>query len=274
MRSRASHDRPDPLPFLIDRRYIFVEQAGCIPSISPSLFPLIAVLVWPLLFNLASLAYLGILFFETLSMRSVSDDPQGLVIYSLWVPRGGQRTPTASPEALTLCRFLRMYISLCIGIVCTSSISLFLLVWIVDNSNISVNSLHHDFQTVYILTADQWSRNPQLRTAVELRWLWVFSSVVLTIGLFPNERARRLLGWLTSVKAYVRTRSATFFRVISMLTIRSERGTNRLQMRYAMELSPCTSPDHRPHPIVKCLRSRLSSVSQHSLLPCVPEPLP
>ncbi|KAF9778694.1 GPCR fungal pheromone mating factor [Thelephora terrestris] len=171
-----------------DRRYIFIEQAGCIPSISPSLFPLIAVLIWPLLFNLASLAYLG------------------LVTYSIWAPRGEPRTSPASPETLTLYCFLRLYVSLFIGIVCTSSISLFLLAWVIDNSNISVNSLHHDFQTVYILTTDQWLRNPQLRTAVELRWLWISSSLVLAFGLFPNERAKQLFGWLASVKVYVRTR--------------------------------------------------------------------
>lgn len=172
---------------------------------------MISVLIWPLLFNLASLAYLGILFFGNLCARSVSNDRQGLIIYSIWAPRGEQRATPASPETLTLCLFLRIYVSMFIGIVCTSSISLFLLAWIVNNSNASVNSLHHDFQTVFILTTDRWSRNPQLRTAVELRWLWVSSSVLLTIGLFPNERAKRLLGLLVSVKGYARTRLATRF---------------------------------------------------------------
>lgn len=50
-------ERPPPFA---DRRYIFIEQVGCIPSISPSLFPLVGVLIWPLLFNVASLVYLGI----------------------------------------------------------------------------------------------------------------------------------------------------------------------------------------------------------------------
>ena len=64
LRSYLSHDHLNQPPPVIDRRYIFIEQAGCIPSISPSLFPLVAVLVWPLLFSVASLAYLGATFFE------------------------------------------------------------------------------------------------------------------------------------------------------------------------------------------------------------------
>lgn len=172
-----------------DRRYIFIEQAGCIPSISPSLFPLIAVLIWPLLFNIASLAYLG------------------LVIYSVWLPRREQRGTPVSPETLTLYHFLKIYISLFLGVVCTSSASLFLLVWITNNSHISIDSLHHDFQTVYVLTTDQWSRDPQLRTAIELRWLWASLSIVLAVGLFPNERAKKLFGLLVSAKLYIRTRT-------------------------------------------------------------------
>ena len=59
----SSHDHSNQISSLVDRRYMFIEQAGCIPSISPSLFPSVAVLVWPLLFNVASLAYLGAAFF-------------------------------------------------------------------------------------------------------------------------------------------------------------------------------------------------------------------
>ena len=121
----------------------------------------------------------------------------------MWIPRREPRAVPTLPETMTLGRFLRIYISLFIGIVCTSSISLFLLAWIVNNQNISVNSLHHDFQTVYIVTTDQWLHNSQLRAAIELRWLWVSSSLALTIGLFPSEIANRLLRWLTSVKMYV-----------------------------------------------------------------------
>ena len=113
---------------------------------------------------------------------------------------------------MTVRHLLRLSISLFLGIVCTGSVSLFLLLSIINDSNISVNSLHHDFQTVYIITADQWSRSPQLRTAVELRWLWASLSFTLTIGLLPKERANRLLGWLAAAKVYVRTRLAASFK--------------------------------------------------------------
>lgn len=103
---------------------------------------------------------------------------------------------------------LRLSISLFLGIICTSSFSLFFLLSILNNPKISVNSLHHGFQTVYTITTDLWSRNPQLRTAVELRWLWVSLSFALTIGLLPEGRADRLPGWLAVAKLYVRTRSA------------------------------------------------------------------
>lgn len=81
----------------------------------------------------------------------------------------------------------------------------------VGSADISVNSLHHDFQTVYIITTDQWSRNPQLHTAVQLRWIWASLGFGLTIGLFPKERVNRLLGWLMAARLYFRTRSTGFF---------------------------------------------------------------
>lgn len=106
---------------------------------------------------------------------------------------------------MTLYRFLRIYISLFVGIVCTSSITLFLLVWIAENSHITADSLHRDFQTVYTLTTDQWLRDPQLRGAVELRWVWVSLALALAVGLFPEERANRIFYWLVSVQMYART---------------------------------------------------------------------
>ena len=112
---------------------------------------------------------------------------------------------------MTLHHLLRLSTPLFLGIMCTGSFSLFLLLSIVNNSDISVNSLHRDFQTVYIITTDQWSRNPQLRAAVELRWLWASLSFSLAIGLFPKERANRLFGWLAAPKLYVRARSADSF---------------------------------------------------------------
>lgn len=93
-----------------------------------------------------------------------------------------------------------------LGIVCTSSIALFLLLWTTSKSGISVDSLHHDFQTVYIITTDQWTRNPRFRTAVELRWLWVALSFVFGIGLFPKERVGQVVGWFASVKMYIQMR--------------------------------------------------------------------
>jgi len=148
-------------------------------------------------------------FFWGLCTRNSSHDRPGLVIHFICVPKREQGGTLTSFEAATL-HTLRLSISLFLGIVCTCSASLFLLLWIVNNSNISVNSLHHDFQTVYIVSADRWLRNPQLRTAVELRWLWAALGFALTIGLFPKERADRLLGWLAAAKLYIRTRSAVF----------------------------------------------------------------
>ena len=177
-----------------------------------------------------------------------------------------------SPETLTLYHFLKIYISLFLGVVCTSSASLFLLVWITNNSHISIDSLHHDFQTVYVLTTDQWSRDPQLRTAIELRWLWASLSIVLAVGLFPNERAKKLFGLLVSAKLYIRTRQVVYYFCISpTLTVATELGTDQLQMWYAMDLSPCIYPNHQSHFIVKHPRSHRSSASRHSLLPFAPE---
>jgi len=204
--SRRRLNQPPPF---IDRRYILIEQAGCIPSILPSLFPLAAVLIWPLLFNVASLAYLGIHFSEFTHKKASNDQP-GLVIHLIWVPRHKQGETRKSSEVVTIHHLLRPSTSLFLGIICTSSFSLFLLLSIVNNSSISVNSLHHDFQTVYIITTDQWSRNPQFRAAVELRWVWASLGFALTIGLLPKERADRLLGWLAATKLYIRTRSAVF----------------------------------------------------------------
>jgi len=203
--SRHRSSQPTPP---IDRRYILIEQAGCIPSISPSLFPLVGVLIWPLLFNVASLAYLGI-FLESTHKKASNDRP-GLAIHLIWVPRHKQGEIRQPSEVMTSHHLLRISTSMFLGIICTSSFSLFLLLSIVNNSSISVNSLHHDFQTVYIITTDRWSRNPQFRAAVELRWLWASLGFALTTGLLPKERADRLLGWWAATKLYVRVRSAVF----------------------------------------------------------------
>jgi hypothetical protein len=146
--------------------------------------------------------------FGNLHARSASNNRPGLIIHFTRIPRR-ERGETVTPSGtMTFCHLLRLSISLFLGIVSTGSISLFLLLSIVNNSNISVNSLHHDFQTVYTITADRWLRNPQLRTEVELRWLWASLNFALTIGLFPKERADRLLGWLAAARVYVRTRLA------------------------------------------------------------------
>jgi hypothetical protein len=90
--------------------------------------------------------------FPNLRARKASNNRPGLIIYSIWIPRRERRVTPTSPETMTLYNFLRIYISLLIGIVCTTSVSLFLLAWIVNDSNISFDSLHHDFQTVFVLT--------------------------------------------------------------------------------------------------------------------------
>lgn len=200
-------------------------------------------------------------------MREAPNDRPGLVVYSVWIPRQERRVASTSPETMALSHFLRIYISLFVGIVCTSCVSLFLLVWIVNNSNVSVDSLHRDFQTVYILTTDQWSRNPQLRIAIELRWLWISSGIVLAIGLFPNERANRLLRWLRTGLA------APFSRIVPTLTFTTGYNIDQFRMCYAMDPSPCTSPDLRA-PTPMPLQSRPSSVSRHSLPPLTPESIP
>ena len=180
-------------------------------------------------------------FFGNLCTRNAPNDQPGLIIYTIWVPRRERGVALPPPETMTLSRFLRLYISLFIGIVCTSSVSLFLLVWVVNDPNISVDSLHHDFQTVYVLTTDQWSRNPQLRTAVELRWLWAFLSIVLTVGLFPNERLNQLLRWLAPVKVHVRTRTrfAGHFSQITLILIITQSTASINFERRMPWVSPC-----------------------------------
>jgi len=171
---------------------------------------------------------------------------------------------------MTFHHLLRLSTSLFVGIICTSSFSLFLLLSIVNNSNISVNSLHHDFQTVYIITADRWSRNPQLRAAVELRWLWASLGFALTIGLLPKERVDRLLGWFAATNLYVRARSAVFASskyITSLTAVMTERGTDQLRMLSATGLFPCTSPELQTHPTEKHLPSRPSRSSQLSRPP-------
>jgi hypothetical protein len=158
--------------------------------------------VWPLWPTL-------VFFFSPKSARR-SNDRLGLITHLVLSQRRVQRAPSAPPEVVALSPSLRTLVSLFVGVICTSSVSLLLLVWIVNNNpNISVNSLHHDFQTVDILPTDQWFHNPKLRTAVELRWLCLSSSFALLIGLFPKERANRLLVWFVSVKVYFRTRLET-----------------------------------------------------------------
>ena len=137
----------------------------------------------------------------------------------------------------TLHHLLRPSISLFLGIICTSSFSLFLLLSIVNNSNISVNSLHHDFQTVYIITTDRWLRNPQFRAAVELRWLWASLGFALAIGLLPKERADRLLGWLVATKLYIRARSASFFLLQNPLQTQRESRQNVASINFERCLS-------------------------------------
>ena len=217
--SRRGWNQPSPFT---DRRYTYIEQAGCIPSISPSLFPLVGVLIWPLLFNVASLAYLGI--FLQFPRRKAANDRPGLITHFIWAPGFNQGETQKSYGAITLHHLLRVSTSLFLGIICTSSFSLFLLLSIVNNSKISVNSLLHDFQTVYIISTDRWSRSPQFRAAVELRWLWASLGFALAIGSLPKERADRLVGWLATAKLYIQERSANYcFRN----TLHTQRGSRQ-----------------------------------------------
>ena len=264
LRSYLPHDHSNQLPPFIDRRYIFIEQVGCIPSISPSLFPLIAVLIWPLLFSVASLAYLGAIFFRDLHARNPSNDRPGLAIHSVWASRRRRGVTPTSSETVTLGHFLRLSISLFFGIFCTGSVSLFLLLGTVSSPGISVNSVHHDFQTVSIIPTAQWSLIPQLRNAVKLRWLWASLSFTLSAGLFPKERIDWVVGLLTSARMYFRMRLAThFFNGNSTLTITTEHGIDQPRMRSAMDLSLCIFLELR----VNLLLSHPSSDSRHSLPP-------
>lgn len=95
-----------------------------------------------------------------------------------------------------------------LGIVSTGSFSLFLLLLLVNTPGISVNSLHHDFQTISVIPTLQWSIVPPLRAAVELRWLWASLGPGLTVGLFPKERVDRVLRWLAAPRTYIRMRWA------------------------------------------------------------------
>ena len=168
--------------------------------------------------------------FRDLHARNPSNDQLGLLGHSVWA-KGRKEGITPTPtETMARERLLRVSISLFLGTVCTSSIALFLLLWITSNSRISVDSLHHDFQTVYIVTTDQWTRDPRLRTAVELRWLWASLSVVLGIGLFPKERVGQVVGWFASVKMYIRMRFvARPTRRNSLLTIAQEMASIRFE---------------------------------------------
>jgi hypothetical protein len=172
------------LLLFIDRRYIFIQQAGCIPqhlalAVSVDRPAHLASPVQSCLSGLPWYFFIG-----HLCMRKATNGRPGLVIYSIWIPRRERRVASTSQETMTLSHFLRIYISLFVGIVCTSSVSLFLLVWIVNDSNVSVDSLHRDFQTVYILTTDQWSRNPQLRTA---------SRIAVALGIFGHRTRHRFI---------------------------------------------------------------------------------
>ena len=171
---------------------------------------------------------------------------------------------------MTLHHLLRLSTSLFLGVICTSSFSLLLLLSVVNNSNISVNSLHHDFQTVSIITTDQWSHNPQFRAAVELRWLWASLGFTLTIGLLPKERVDRILGWFAATKLYVRKRLAGFASskfVTSLTGVTTERGTDQLRMLSAMGPFPCMSPEPQAHSTEKHLPSRPSRGSRPSRPP-------
>jgi len=165
---------------------------------------------------------------------------------------------------MTIKHFLRLSISLFLGIICTTIVSLSLLLLVVNYPGISVNSLHHDFQTVQIVPVIQWSLIPPLRAAVELRWLWASSSPTLSFGLFPKERLEWFVGLLASAKMYFRMRLAShFLSGNSTLTIMTEHGIDQFRMRTAMDLSPCISLELQVNP----LPFHPSSDSRHSLPP-------
>lgn len=133
-------------------------------------------------------------------------------MHSFWASRRIQGATPTSPGAMTVWDFLRLSTSLFVGIICVISVSLPLLLLIVNIPGISVNSsLHHDFQTVSVVPVVQWSNVPGLRSAVELRWLWSSLNLTFFVGLFPKERIDRLVGWMKSVKMYFRMRSAARF---------------------------------------------------------------
>ena len=143
--------------------------------------------------------------------RNASNGWSGLVIRFIWVSRQIQGEIPTSSGRTTLRHLLRLSISLFLGVALTGSFSLLLLLSIVNNTeNISVDSLHHDFQTIYVITTDQWLRNPQLHTAVELRWLWATLGLGLAIGLFPKERVDWILGLFAGIRLYIRKRSVAF----------------------------------------------------------------
>jgi len=173
---------------------------------------------------------------------------------------------------MTLRHFLRLSVSLFLGIICTTIVSLSLLLLVVNYPGISVNSLHHDFQTVQIVPVIQWSLIPPLRAAVELRWLWTSSSFTLSVGLFPKERLEWLVGLLASAKMYVRMRLAgRFLNRNFMLNNDFDRAWNRsisnadchgslpVYISRASSEPPTIPPLIRQSTLAPTLGSRLSS---------------
>ena len=204
-------------------------------------------------------------------MNPSNNDQPGLAIHSFWTQRRRQGSTPTSSETLTLKHFLRLSISLFLGIICTAIVSLSLLLLVVSYPGISVNSLHHDFQTVQVVPVIQWSLVPPLRAAVELRWLWTSSSFTLSVGLFPKERLEWIVGLLASAKMYVRMRFVDhFLNKNSTLTTMTEHGIDQSRMRTAMDLSPCISPELQVNPLL----FHPSSDSRHSLPPWAPDSLP
>lgn len=192
----------------------------------------------------------------------------------IWARRRTQEVTQMLHETTRPRRSLRLFISLFIGIVCTSFVSLSLLLGIINSSDLSINSLHHDFQTVSIVPTAQWLLIPPFRAAIELRWLWTSLNFALSVGLFPKERIDWLFGWLASAKMYVRMRlAAYFFNRDSTLTITTGHGIGQLQIRPATALSPCIFPELQVHPMAERLFSHPSSDNRHSLPPLALESL-